>query len=51
MVFVLVLGLLVGGSAALLLEQWVRDAMSDDPRPVRVLTPAGTFVASRRRAA
>jgi hypothetical protein len=52
MVFALVLGLLVGGAAVLLLQQWVTSALS---RPSRTVTPSGAFIIehprSRRRAA
>lgn len=52
MLFALVLGLLVGGAAALLLQQWITAALT---QPSRTITPRGTFLIehprSRRRAA
>ena len=56
MLFTLVLGVLVGGAAVVLLQQWVRDTLGGGERPVRLLTPSGgSFiqhaVVPRRRAA
>lgn len=48
MLFALVLGLLVGGAAVLLVEQWLRDALAGGERPVRVFTPAGAFIVRGR---
>jgi hypothetical protein len=51
MLFALILGLLVGGAAVLLLQQWVTSALS---QPRRTITPSGSFIEhprSRRRAA
>ncbi len=51
MLFVLVLGLLVGGAAVLLLQQWITDALAE---PSRTITPHGAFLdraRSHRRAA
>jgi len=51
MLFALVLGLLVGGAAVLLVQQWVTEALA---QPTRTRTPSGTFIEhprSRRRAA
>jgi hypothetical protein len=51
MFFALVLGLLVGGAAVLLVQQWVTSALA---RPTRTITPSGAFIQhprSRRRAA
>ena len=44
MLFTLVLGLMVGGAAVLLLEQWVRDTLGGGERPVRISTPAGMLI-------
>jgi hypothetical protein len=44
MLFALVLGVLVGGAAVLLLEQWLRDVLGGGERPVRVFTPTGSFI-------
>lgn len=44
MMFALVLGLMVGGAAVLLLEQWLRDVLGNGERPVRVFTPTGSFI-------
>lgn len=44
MLFVLVLGLLVGGAAVLLLEQSLQDFLGNGERPVRVFTPTGSFI-------
>jgi hypothetical protein len=52
MLFALVLGLLVGGAAVLLLQQWLTAALAE---PTRTITPSGSFIIehprSRRRAA
>lgn len=51
MVFALVLGVMVGGAAALLLQQWITDALSE---PSRTIRPHGSFIErgrSHRRAA
>lgn len=45
MMFVLVLGLLVGGGAVLLLQQWLTDAFAE---PSRTITPHGSFIERRR---
>lgn len=45
MVFALVLGLLVGGAAVLLLQQWVTSALS---QPSRTITPSGSIIEYRR---
>lgn len=44
MLFALVLGLMVGGAAALLLQQWLEDVLGSGERPVRVFTPTGSFI-------
>jgi hypothetical protein len=50
MLFVLVLGTMVGAAAVLLVEQWARGVITE--RPVRELTPTGAvIVRSRTRAA
>ncbi len=56
MVFTLVLGVMVGGAAVVLLQQWMRDTLGGGERPIRLVTPAGSSfiqhaVAPRRRAA
>ncbi len=56
MLFTLVLGVMVGGAAVVLLQQWARDTLGGGERPVRLITPAGTSfvqhaVVPRRRAA
>ena len=56
MMFTLVLGVMVGGAAVVLLQQWVRDTLGGGQRPLRLVTPAGSSfiqhaVAPRRRAA
>lgn len=56
MMFTLVLGVMVGGAAVVLLQQWVRDTLGGGERPIRLVTPAGSSfiqhaVAPRRRAA
>jgi len=51
MLFVLFLGLLVGGAAVLLIQQWISESLS---QPTRTITPSGSFIEhsrSRRRAA
>lgn len=47
MLFTLVLGLMVGGAAVLLLEQWLRDVLGGGERPIRVFTPTGSFILRR----
>lgn len=56
MLFTLVLGVMVGGAAVVLLQQWVRDTLGGGERPIRLITPAGNSYihrapVSRRRAA
>lgn len=51
MIFALVLGVLVGGAAALLLQQWITAALSE---PTRTIRPHAAFIdrgRSHRRAA
>jgi hypothetical protein len=51
MVFALVLGLLIGGAAVVLIQQWVAASLA---QPTRTITPRGALIEhprSRRRAA
>jgi hypothetical protein len=49
MLFALVLGLLVGGAAAILIGQWRADAFGAREERLRLLTPAGPVIRTRHR--